>query len=62
MPRPRTRRHIGKPEGVAKRPRRDREPYTYRGTGKQPGDRTYEVDGVEHRFDGTCHADCPDVR
>lgn len=62
MPRPRTRRHNGKPEGVAKKPRRESRPYTYRGTGKPDGAREYTVAGVVHRFDGTCHDGCEDVR
>lgn len=37
-------------------------PYRYRGSGRTDGAKTYTLDGTEHRFDGACHADCPDVR
>lgn len=63
MARPKTKRSAGKPLGVAQRlgdapPTR----YTYRGTGRPEGDRTYTIDGTEHRWDGTCHDECEDVR
>jgi hypothetical protein len=46
----------GKPERLGPRT------YRYRGTGKPDGAKRYTIDGTEHRFDGKCHADCPDVR
>lgn len=63
MARPKTRRSAGKPVGVAER-LKDAPPtrYEYRGTGRPEGDRTYTVDGLVHRFDGTCHETCEDVR
>jgi hypothetical protein len=39
-----------------------RRPYTYGGSGKPDGGRTYTVEGTIHRFDGTCHETCEDVR
>lgn len=34
--------------------------YVYRGTGSAP--ETYALPDGEHRFDGSCHDDCEDVR
>lgn len=37
-------------------------PYRYNGSGRLDGAKTYTVDAVDHRFDGTCHETCEDVR
>jgi hypothetical protein len=58
-----TRRTQIKPLGVADR-LADAPPsrYRYGGSGGVPGAKTYIVEGIRHRFDGTCHTDCGDVR
>lgn len=65
MPRPKasTRRTQIRPLGVSER-LGDAPPshYRYSGTGRPAGSRTYTVAGIEHRFDGTCHDTCEDVR
>jgi hypothetical protein len=65
MPKPKasTRRTQIKPIGVSERlgdapPTR----YRYGGTGKTDGAKTYVVADQTHRFDGTCHSTCEDVR
>lgn len=43
---------------------KEHKPYVRGSSGQTPpaGADTYPLDGEQHRFDGRCHADCPDVR
>lgn len=61
-PKNKTKRVQIKPLGVSER-LGDAPPTHYRYTDRRPDpDAVYTTDGTEHRFDGTCHPDCPNVR